>query len=40
MTTISQWVGKVKRKPLCKHAHSTRHCGNPRCKHYIGKARA
>jgi hypothetical protein len=40
MTTIQQWVGKVKRRRLCKHAHGTRHCGNPKCRFYIGRAQS
>lgn len=37
MRAVEQMIGKVRRKKLCKHANNTRHCGNPRCKFYIGR---
>ena len=37
MNQLQTWIGRVKRKRYCKHAMGTRHCGNPKCKFYIGR---
>lgn len=39
MNTVGGVIARVKRKKLCKHALGTRHCGNPKCPYYIGRAK-